>query len=135
MSSELDPDAGRDDPSPNAPKSADLNDETSSGPKETSGQADEHQAKAAESQLPVARLLNEAGQRLDDGTPPEPASMSDRPDRTGTVESLNLPGSGSSIPWIRRGRAYRCIGILRVEQYPSRNLDAAVKQRGSKVRS
>jgi hypothetical protein len=91
MSSELDPDAGRDDPSPNAPKSADLNDETSSGPKETSGQADEHQAKAAESQLPVARLLNEAGQRLDDGTPPEPASMSDRPDRTGTVESPCTP--------------------------------------------
>src|SRR6266567_4667946 len=42
---------------------------------------------AAEPQLPVARPLDDAGQRLDDGLPPEQASMSDRPDRTGAVES------------------------------------------------
>jgi hypothetical protein len=87
MSSQLDPEVGRDDPSPHAPKSADFNDENSSAPKEGSGQTDEHQAMAAEPQLPVARLLDDAGQRLDDGPPPEQPSMSDRPDRTGTVES------------------------------------------------
>ncbi len=41
---------------------------------------------AAEPQLPVARLLDDAGQQLDGGLPPEP-SMSNRPDRTGTAES------------------------------------------------
>ncbi len=86
MSSQLDPDVGRDDPSPDTWKSADLNDEKSSAPKESSGQANEHQAKAAEPQLPVARPLDDAGQRLDDGSPEQP-TMSDRPDRTGTVES------------------------------------------------
>ena len=86
MSSQLDPDVGRDDHSLCAPKSADLDDENSSPPKESSGQADEHRAMAAEPQLPVARLLDDAGQQLDGGPPPEP-SMSDRPDRTGTAES------------------------------------------------
>jgi hypothetical protein len=46
MSSQLDPEVGRDDPSPHAPKSADLDDENSSAPKESSGQADEHRAMA-----------------------------------------------------------------------------------------
>ncbi len=87
MSSQLDPEVGRDDPSPHAPKSADLDDENSSAPKESSGQTDEHQAMAAEPQLPVARPVDDAGQRPDDGPPPEQPSMSDRPDRTGTVES------------------------------------------------
>jgi hypothetical protein len=87
MSSQLDPEVGRDDPSPHAPKSTDLDGENSSAAKESSGQTDEHRAMAAERQLPVARLLNDAGQRLDDGPPPEHPSMSNRPDRTGTVES------------------------------------------------
>src|SRR6266852_1613266 len=60
MSSQLDPEVGRDDPSPHAPKSADFNDENSSAPKESSGQTDEHQAMAAEPQVPVARPLDDA---------------------------------------------------------------------------
>jgi len=56
MSSQLDPDVGGDDPSPHAPKSADLNDENSSAPKESSGQANEHRAKAAEPQEALQRL-------------------------------------------------------------------------------
>jgi hypothetical protein len=56
MRSQLDPDVGRDDPSPHAPKSADLNDENSSAPKESSGQADEHWAKVAEPQEGLQRV-------------------------------------------------------------------------------
>ncbi len=81
MSSQLDPDVGRDDPSPHAPKSADLDEESAGAPKESSGPAHEHQAMAAEPQVPVARPLE------DGGPPPEQLSMSDRPDRTDTVES------------------------------------------------
>ena len=81
MSSQLDPDVGRDDPSPHAPKSADLDEENAGAPKESSGPAHEHQAMAAEPQVPVARPLE------DGGPPPEQLSMSDRPDRTDTVES------------------------------------------------
>jgi len=80
MSSQLDPDVGREDPSPHAPKLADFEDESSSAPKERSTQADGQQAMAAEPQVPVARPLE------DGGPPPEP-SMNDRSDRTGTVES------------------------------------------------
>jgi hypothetical protein len=97
MSSQLDPEVGRDDPSPHAPKSTDLDDQNSSAPKESSGQTDEHQAKAAEAQLPVARLLNDAGQRLDDGPPPEQPSMSDRADRTGPVESSPCAPKGVDL--------------------------------------
>ena len=46
MSSQLDPEVGRDDPSPHAPKSVDLDEENSNPPKESSGQADEHRSMA-----------------------------------------------------------------------------------------
>jgi hypothetical protein len=87
MSSELDPDARRDDSSPHTPKPADCNDGNPSLPKESNERADEHEAMAAEPQLPpLVRLLNDAGQRLGDG-PPEQPSRTDGPDRTGAVES------------------------------------------------
>jgi hypothetical protein len=70
MSSQLDPNVGRDDPSPCAPKSADLDDENSSPPKESSGQADGHWTRTAEPQLPVARLLDDPGLQLDEGHAP-----------------------------------------------------------------
>ena len=72
MSSQLDPDDGRDTATPHAPKSADLNEENSNPPKESSRQADEHRTVTAEPQLPVARLLVTRayswmrGQRRDD---------------------------------------------------------------------
>jgi hypothetical protein len=87
MSSQLDPDVGRDDRSPNAPKSADLNDESSSAPKESSGQADEHRSMAAEPQLPVARVLDDPGLRQDEG----PASR-------GSMSSLWEPDVGPDDP-------------------------------------
>src|SRR6266516_6416981 len=95
MSSELDPEVGRDDPSPHPPKSANLDEENSNASKESSGQADEHRAMAAEPQLPVARL--HAGQRLDGGPPPEQPSMSDRPDRIGPVESSPCAPKGADL--------------------------------------
>src|SRR6266498_3817902 len=70
MSSQLDPEVGRDDPSPHAPKSVDLDEGNSNPPKESSGQADEHRTMAAEPQLPVVRLPDEPGLRLDDGPAP-----------------------------------------------------------------
>ena len=69
MSSQLDPEVGRDDP-PHAPKLVDLDEENSNPPKESSGQADEHRAMAAEPQLPVARLLDDPGLRQDEGPAP-----------------------------------------------------------------
>src|SRR6266536_941446 len=69
MSSQLDPEVGRDDP-PHAPKLVDLDEENSNPPKESSGQADEHRTMATEPQLPVVRLLDEPGLRLDDGPAP-----------------------------------------------------------------
>ena len=111
MSSELDPEVGRDDPSPHPPKSANLDEENSNASKESSGQADEHRAMAAEPQFPVARPLDDAGQRPDDGPPPEQPSMSDRPDRTGTVESSPCAPKAADLAsadlsasrWCRRG--------------------------------
>src|SRR6266516_227188 len=70
MSSELDPEVGRDDPSPHPPKSANLDEENSNPSKESSGQADEHRAMAADHQLPVARLLDDPGLRLDERLAP-----------------------------------------------------------------
>ena len=61
MSSQLDPDVGRDDPS--APKSADLDEEKAAAPKESSGPAHEHQAMAAKPQVPVARPLEDGPRR------------------------------------------------------------------------
>ncbi len=114
MSSQLDPDVGRDDPSPHAPKSADLDEENAGAPKESSGPAHEHQAMAAEPQVPVARPLE------DGGPPPEQLSMSDRPDRTDTVESSpcapkaaeldegNSTAAKGEFRTGRRASTYRC---------------------------
>jgi hypothetical protein len=92
MSSQLDPDDGRDAPTSHAPKSADLDKENSNPPKESSRQADEHRTVAAKPQLPVARLLDDPGQQLDEGPAPR-RSMSSlwEPDVAPEEPSLYAP--------------------------------------------
>jgi hypothetical protein len=53
-----------------APKAADLDEGNSAAAKESSGQAHEHRAMAAEPQLPRARLLQNPGVRRDEGPAP-----------------------------------------------------------------
>ena len=114
MSSQLDPDDGRDAPAPHASKSADLDKENSNPPKESSRQADEHRTVTAEPQLPVARLLDDPGLQLDEGPAPR-RSMSSlwEPDVAPEEPSLYAPkrvrDAASGKP-IEAGHPGICLG-------------------------